>query len=146
MRYSVRLWIDVKKLATSRRSAHAGRRPFAVTRRSIAIRRSLPASVPLPFRQANESWMKPGSKVGSSRDTSRWWTMRSRKSAANTSRGLGPSVTKQIDVPGRQVCSRSSRCKPSRFASASASKASALRVTRSLRRQLRYCRQSSRNE
>jgi len=45
--------------------------------------------------------MNRGSNNGSTRDTSWWWTMRSRKSAANTSRGFGPSVTKQIERPGR---------------------------------------------
>jgi len=39
--------------------------------------------------------MKRHSNSGSVRETSRWCTIRSRKSAAKISRGFGPSVTKQ---------------------------------------------------
>ena len=99
--YSVGLSIEGKKLATSSFSAHAARLPFAVACARKRISRSLAASVPLPMRQAKESWMNIGSKTRSWCPTSRWCTTRSRKSAANTSRGFGPSVTKQIERPGR---------------------------------------------
>jgi len=63
--------------------------------------------------------------------------VRSQKSAANTSRGFGPSVMKHTERPGWYVRPRSSLCNASSLASASSSKASALALLRLLRRQRR---------
>ncbi|MNF13553.1 hypothetical protein D3C80_2154440 [compost metagenome] len=66
---------------------------------------------------------------------SRWWTMRSRKVAAHTSRGFGRVITKQMERPGRQVPASSSSYSSRRLISMDSSNRSALAVFRLLRRQ-----------
>src|SRR5271157_6048431 len=57
--------------------------------------------VPKPSRQANESFEKRLSKIGSNTCVRAWWTTRSRKGAAEISLGLGSRTKKHRYGPGQ---------------------------------------------